>query len=210
MNKSIVVSILFGMLVVGCAPSTPTVASLVKQNSKQIKPISLSPQKTLIGTWNSAPPFYVSYTINADNTIIWRSNNSSKTSKAGNLKYQGDNNEGVISAKIRSSNYNKFKIGDKLSASIVFINDKKIILDLSNPDPVPMLLTKSDEKSDKEKINREKLDKNVKIYYDWLVRREFGDPGPVPQVSNYHRRLAVYEFVLRTGTYPSQEINYAR
>jgi hypothetical protein len=73
-----------------------------------------------------------------------------------------------------------------------------------------MLLTKSDQNSDKGKNISEKIDKNVKIYYDWLVRREFGDPGPVPQVSNYHRRLAVYEFVLRTGTYPSREINYAR
>lgn len=196
------------MIIVGCAPSTPTVTSLVKQNSKQIRPISSSPQKTLIGTWNCKSSF-VKINITPKKTIsFYDAKDNTEAIKANKLIYRGDSKIGEISAVIENSKLNTFIKGEKLRADIIFINDQTIILKLSRR--VPVVMTKSHEVANKKSPTSSGMDKNVKIYYDWLVRREFGDPGPVPQVSNYHRRLAVYEFVLRTGTYPSQEINYAR
>ena len=116
---------------------------------------------------------------------------------------------GIISSVIESSTIKNTVKGKEFNMGIIFINDKTIIL-LANKKRGPVVMTKVSETPDKKRPISSGMDKNTKIYYDWLVRREFGDPGPVPQVSNYHRRLAVYEFVLRTGTYPSREINYAR
>ncbi len=196
------------VLLIGCAPSTPTVSSLVKQYSKQIRPISSSPQKTLTGTWNCKSPF-VKINITSKKTIsFYHAKDDVEAIKAHKLIYKGDSKIGEISAVIEKSKSNTISEGEKLMAGIIFINDQTIILKLSRR--VPVVMTKSHEVANKKSPISSGMDKNTKIYYDWLVRREFGDPGPVPQVSNYHRRLAVYEFVLRTGTYPSREINYAR
>jgi hypothetical protein len=110
---------------------------------------------------------------------------------------------------------------DNHSYKIKFINDRTMIVQLRHPDKpefgspwvmdkVPLRKAITVTKAPKRSRSSGGMSKNAKLYYDWLVKRELGDPGPIPKVSNFDRKEALLYWKLLIGGQPTPEIRYGR
>jgi hypothetical protein len=220
----------------GCAPTT--LASLKKSLAQEMRPITKSPKETLIGTWRTPNGFFINHENGLTSSIsndlsYWAPSKDNNIPKGKILRhkpqtgqfqliksvplwaYNGDKNEGVITffEKYRRENSS---IGERTeNYSIIFVNDNKIIRrQIGSGDGIVRLWERAPMKKAPTPPKRSRssggMSKNAKLYYDWLVKRELGDPGPIPKVSNFDRKEALLYWKLLIGGQPTPEIRYGR